>query len=76
MDDIEKLQLKIIPSVTPRRVCEIFKRAFGLKDGIKQLQLSVTADGVRLLVTYFVTDAQCAHLENLEEFELVPKKNH
>ena len=60
--------------ITPVRVCEIFKRAFGLRDGIKRLVLTAEPHEVSLSVEYLVNDRQCAQLENLQEFRLVPKQ--
>jgi hypothetical protein len=59
--------------MTPARVGTILKRAFGLRDGIKELTLHLNKDEVTLSVVYFVPDDRARMLENLEEFTLVPK---
>jgi hypothetical protein len=61
-------------TVDPVRVCRMFQRIFGLRDGIKQLQLTVTSKSVDLSVVYLTSDEECGHLESLEEFVLVPKE--
>lgn len=61
-------------TITPIRVSQILKRIFGLRDGIRRITLVVDARDVSLSVEYLVSDAQCAGLENLEEFRLVPKE--
>jgi hypothetical protein len=62
-------------TIAPARVGDILKRTFGLRDGIKRITLVVDAMEVSLTVEYLVSDAQCAGLENLQEFRLVPKNS-
>jgi hypothetical protein len=59
---------------TPHKVLEVFKKAFGLGDGITELNMHINNKSVTLSVTYFVSNEQACGLKNLEEFELIPKK--